>query len=72
MPVYLSVAEILVSVALIIVTLLQVKGEGGIGGLLGSSDNVFRTKRGIEKTLFRLTIVLAIIFIIIAVIGLNV
>jgi len=71
-PVYLSVAEILVSVALIIVTLLQVKGEGGIGGLLGSSDNVFRTKRGIEKTLFRLTIVLAIIFIIIAVIGLNV
>ncbi len=71
MPIYLSVAEILVSVALIVVTLLQAKGEGGSGGLFGQSDYVYRTKRGVEKTLFQLTIILAIVFIIIAIVGLN-
>ena len=70
MPVYLSIAEILISVALIVITMSQAKG--GAGGLFGQSDYVYRTKRGVEKTLFQLTIVLAIIFVIIAVIGLNV
>ena len=71
MPVYLNIAAILVSVALIVVTLLQAKGEGG-GGIFGQSDYVYRTRRGVEKTLFQLTIVLAIVFVIIAVISLNV
>ena len=71
MPIYLNIAAILVSVALIVVTLLQAKGGGG-GGIFGQSDYVYRTKRGVERTLFQLTIVLAIVFIIIAVISLNV
>ncbi|MFQ6019546.1 MAG: preprotein translocase subunit SecG [Dehalococcoidia bacterium] len=57
---FLAVAEILVSVALIGVILLQVRGEG-LGGLRGGS--FVRTRRGMEKTLFQLTIALIAIFL---------
>ena len=62
---YLNVAQILVSVVLIIVILLQAKGSGfGAGlGSLGGSTSAFRTRRGIEKTLFQATIVLMTIFL---------
>jgi len=56
----LALASILVSVALIAVVLLQVKGEG-VGGL--QSGSFVRTRRGIEKTLFQLTIVLSVLFL---------
>lgn len=56
----LAIAEILISIALIAVILLQVKGEG-IGGL--QSGSFVRTRRGLEKTLFQLTIVLVVIFL---------
>jgi preprotein translocase subunit SecG len=57
---FLAIAEILISVALIGVILLQVRGEG-LGGLRGGS--FVRTRRGVEKTLFQLTIVLVVIFL---------
>ena len=57
---FLAIAEILISVALITVILLQVKGEG-LGGL--QSGSFVRTRRGVEKTLFQLTILLVIIFL---------
>jgi preprotein translocase subunit SecG len=57
---YLAIASILVSVALIAVVLLQVKGEG-VGGL--QSGSFVRTRRGLEKTLFQLTIVLSVLFL---------
>ena len=59
----LAIAEILVSLALIGVILLQVRGEG-LGGLRGGS--FVRTRRGLEKTLFQLTIVLVIIFLLVS------
>jgi preprotein translocase subunit SecG len=63
---YLAIAEIFISIALIAVILLQVKGEG-IGGL--QSGSFVRTRRGIEKTLFQLTIVLVITFLTISAIS---
>ena len=71
MNTYLSIAQIVLSVALILSILLQVKG-GGMGGIFGQADSVYRTKRGIEKTLFQLTIILAVIFIIISIVALKV
>jgi preprotein translocase subunit SecG len=71
MVTYLYIAQIVVAVALTAVTLLQVKG-GGLGGIFGQADTVYRTKRGVEKTLFQLTIVLAVIFIILSVVALRV
>ncbi len=58
----LNIIQIVVSVALVAAILFQVKG-GGIGGIFGQADSVFRTKRGIEKWLFLGTIVLVVIFV---------
>jgi len=66
LPTYLVIAQILVCVALIATILFQLHG-GGIGGIFGQSESVYRTRRGLEKTLLKLTITLAIVFIILAV-----
>jgi preprotein translocase subunit SecG len=66
-PSYLVIAQILVAVVLIGVLLLQVKG-GGLGGIFGQPDSVYRTKRGIEKTLFQLTIGLVVLFVILSIV----
>lgn len=65
---YIYVAQILVSVALTVVVLLQAKGSdvGGIFGGGSTSQGSFRTRRGIEKTLFQMTIVLAVVFLVIS------
>jgi preprotein translocase subunit SecG len=70
MSIYFNVALIIISVGLILSILFQVKG-GGLGGIFGQSDTVYRTKRGVEKTLFQLTIALAALFIIISVLALK-
>ena len=63
---FLLVAQIIVAVALGLSALLQVRG-GGLGGIFGQSDTVFRTKRGIEKTLFQTTIVLIVLLVVISI-----
>jgi preprotein translocase subunit SecG len=71
MSTYLYIAQIVVAVALILVSLLQVRG-GGLGGIFGQADTVYRTKRGVEKTMFQMTIVLAVIFVVLAIISLRI
>ncbi len=68
---YFSVAQIVLSIALILAILFQVRG-GGLGGIFGQASTVFRTKRGVEKTLFQLTIILAVLFIIISIVMLRI
>jgi preprotein translocase subunit SecG len=58
----LNIGQILVSIVLIFVILLQAKGSG-IGAGLGGSTNTFRTRRGLEKTLFQATIFLTVLFL---------
>lgn len=60
---WLSIAAMLVSIALISIILLQVKGEG-VGGL--QSGSFVRTRRGLEKNLFQLTIMMSTLWIMIA------
>lgn len=60
----MNILQIVVSSILITVVLLQVKGSGfgaALGGMSGGS--VYRTKRGLERTLFQATILLIIVFI---------
>ncbi len=71
MATYLYIAQIVVAVALIMVAMLQVRG-GGLGGIFGQADTVFRTKRGVEKTLFQLTIALVVIFLVLSIVSLRV
>lgn len=66
MPAYFSIAQILIAIALIATVLFQLRG-GGIGGIFGQADSVYRTRRGIESTLFKLTIILVVLLIIFAV-----
>lgn len=61
----LDVAMLVISVVLSIVLLLQAKGSGFGAGLGGGTTAVFRTRRGIEKTLFQLTIVLVVAFLLV-------
>ena len=64
MAVALQLSSIVISIALIILILLQVKG-GALGSLLGgdAGGGIARTRRGLEKTLFRITIFLSIAFL---------
>ncbi len=71
MQVFLNVAQIVIAVAIIGAVLLQVRGAG-LGGIFGQADSVYRTQRGVEKTLFQMTIALACIFLIVAIVMLRV
>jgi preprotein translocase subunit SecG len=71
MSLYFNIALIIIAAGLILSILFQVKG-GGLGGIFGQSDTVFRTRRGVEKTLFKMTILLAILFIGLSVVSLLV
>ena len=65
---FLNLAQLLVSLILIVVILLQSRG-GDIGaafGAGGGGGSSFRTRRGLEKTLFQLTIALAVFFVLIS------
>jgi preprotein translocase subunit SecG len=63
---YFLIAQILISVALIASVLFQLRG-GGIGGIFGQADSVYRTRRGIESTLFKLTVILVVLLVVFAV-----
>lgn len=58
----LTIAQIIVSLSLVACILFQSR-EGGLSSLFGGGGEVYRTKRGLEKTIFIATIVLAIAFI---------
>ena len=62
MEVYLNIAQIIISIALVAVILLQTK-SGGLGGMFGGTETaVYRTRRGVERTVFNITIGLSIAF----------
>ena len=60
---YLNIVQIIISVTLIVIILLQVKGETG-GSVFGGGAGVARTRRGLERTLFNITIILSVIFLV--------
>jgi preprotein translocase subunit SecG len=64
MQVLLEIASSLVSIAMVFLILLQVKG-GALGTMLGgeAGGGIARTRRGLEKTIFQVTIILSIAFL---------
>jgi preprotein translocase subunit SecG len=71
MQLYFNIAQIILSIALIIAVLFQVR-SGGLGGIFGQPDTVYRTKRGVEKTLFQFTIALVVLFVIFSIIAVRI
>lgn len=68
MATYLNIAEIIVSIVLILVLLVQSRGAG-FNGTFNSDSSVYRSRRGVEKTLYQLTIALAIIFALVSILS---
>ena len=67
----LNIAQIFIGLMVIIVILAQTAG-GGLGGIFGGQgESAFRTRRGIERTLFRFTVVLAAVFIILSILSVR-
>jgi len=58
----LLIAQMILAIALLASILLQQRGTG-LGGAFGGEVTAYRSRRGIERTLFRLTVVLAILFV---------
>ena len=70
MLVAIQIIQIILALTLIIVILLQVKG-GGLGSIFGGDGGVYRTRRGIEKTLYQATIALSALFFVISLVSVS-
>jgi preprotein translocase subunit SecG len=72
MEISLQIVQIILSITIVVLVLLQTKGAG-LGGIFGGGDSgVYRTRRGAEKVIYQATIVLAIIFFVVAMISVSV
>jgi preprotein translocase subunit SecG len=68
MSVFLMIAANIVALALITVVMIQGQTSAGLGSVFGGSD-IYRTRRGMEKTLFNVTFILAGVFALLSVIA---
>ncbi|MFA6410965.1 MAG: preprotein translocase subunit SecG [Candidatus Buchananbacteria bacterium] len=64
----LDLIQLVSAVALVTLVLMQNRGAG-VGSAFGGDGNVYRTKRGVEKYLFVLTIVFAAIFLVVSLVN---
>lgn len=58
---YVNLLQIVISVALIVIILIQAKGSG-LGSIFGGDSSIYKTRRGVEKTLYQATVGLAVAF----------
>jgi preprotein translocase subunit SecG len=65
---YLMIAANIVAIALVVVIMIQGQTSTGLGSAFGGTD-IYRTRRGIEKTLFNLTFMLAGVFCLLALVA---
>jgi preprotein translocase subunit SecG len=56
-----KILQVVFAVLLVILVLMQQRGSG-LGMAFGGEGNVYRSRRGIEKFLFYMTIVVATLF----------
>ena len=65
----LYLGMIIISVVLLLVVLMQSKGSGFSGAVGGSTSSIYRTRRGLEKTLYQFTIGIAVAFVIVSILA---
>lgn len=66
----LRIVQIIIAVAVIVFILLQVRGAG-LGSIFGGSSagSVFKTRRGVERLIFNITIVLVVLFAVVSILS---
>jgi preprotein translocase subunit SecG len=64
---FLMIAQIIIAITLTVVVLMQGQSSG-LGSAFGGDAGIYRTRRGVEKTLFNMTVVLATIFLLLSLI----
>ena len=67
----LNIFQVLLSLLVIGAVLLQAKGAG-LGNIFGGGGETFHTRRGVEQTLFRATIVLMTLFVAVSIAAVRV
>ena len=65
---YFNFVQIILSIALIVLVMLQSKG-GSLSRMFGGEGGVYKTRRGVEKTLFNVTIGLVLAFFVFSVLS---
>jgi preprotein translocase subunit SecG len=66
-----TIIQIILSVLLIVLISIQGKG-GGLGSAWGGSSGAFHERRGVEKFVFQMTVVLSVLFLITSIVNLLV
>ena len=64
---FMMIATMIVAIALIVVVVVQGQSSSSLGSMFGGSD-IYRTRRGIEKTLYNVTFILSGLFLLFALI----
>lgn len=64
---YIQVSQLIISIFFIALVLLQQRG-GGLGSLAGGQAQFYSSRRGFEKIIFSLTVILGAIFIILSIV----
>lgn len=65
----LNIVQVVLALVLIVAILLQTKGSTFSGIFGGDNTSVYRTRRGFEKRLFQMTIVLSVVFFLVALVN---
>ncbi len=69
MELTVNLIQVILAILLIAVIIIQQKGAG-LGSAFGGDMGMYRTRRGAEKLLFNLTLIIAALFILSAIVGL--
>jgi preprotein translocase subunit SecG len=64
----LQIGQIIIAIAVATSILLQARGTG-LSSTFGGESTAYRSRRGLERTLFRLTIILIVVFVVISLVG---
>ena len=65
---FLQLAQVLIALSVGAAILLQARGTG-LSSTFGGESTAYRSRRGLERTLFRVTIALIMVFVVISLVG---
>lgn len=68
MSTFVLIAQIILAILLVVLVVLQTQSSGA-GSMFGTDTSVYRTRRGLEKTLYQATIGVSIVFIIVSILS---